>query len=55
MAASHELAQGQDGWMYMLFLIRAIRYDYKESFQFFIVYILTSIRPWLGVATAEWA
>lgn len=54
MAALHELAQEQAGWMCMPSLIRAIWYDYKEASQFFIVYILTSIRRWLAVATAQW-
>lgn len=54
MAALHELAQVQVGWMCMPSLTRATGYDYKEASQFLIVYILTSIRRWLVVATAQW-
>lgn len=54
MAVLHELAQEQAGWMCMLSLTRATWYDYKEASQYLIVYILTSIRRWLAVATAQW-
>lgn len=54
MAALHVLAQEQAGWMFMPFSTRATWYDYKEASQFLFVYILTSIRRWLAVATAQW-